>query len=705
MAKRRDKREAPGPARPAWLRDSWAAPWPTLCADRGGRVLETVALVYAAVPTLLWLWGWVRWYYALPLAVALIYALWPRAWARPGASPDEAHTPRARIGPLEIALTALAACAIIAVSGIGGFSFQFRDVVFYDTVLKDVIALPWPSGYVNAETPDMAPEIMTYYFGWWLVAGLAGKLFGWYAAQFTLALYSAIGLTLTLLLFRRLVGWRPGLPQALFLLFGGLDLLRSLIGVSTPAGSPTPVLDFFTGTYGWTYHRGWLDQWHMAYSYGAGAETLQGVFWKLYSPLSFFVVGPYHAFPCYLIILLMAHDLLVRRHVGRLGALWALNPICSVFVGMMSAPFVVAAALAMRMRGAFTPGNMLVAPVFVLLFLAYYTSFRDGPGFQSGWLWTFVDLSEVWPGLLAFYLFEFGLLVLVCPHIVPRDPALRVWFFVALATFLFAPWYRMGVFNDFTYKSTIPGLIVLLLAVGRALATAPENEEQRWRYRATLAMLAIGALVPLGIVLRGLSFGIAFDPNTETQVRSYSRAIPDETIDIGLADSLSVFWRYIAPPLREVQTVPEIPVVYEVDLVNGRIVGLPDATLYFAPGVEMTEAGLRVPPGFSGMAIELQDIALDSARVGHMQPTWDYACGPVDLSPAVTARWDTRPGVREPFAEYPRWHNHRIVPEWQPVIANSNWRGTIHRIGLSIDTPPLEDTCALQLRSLRLLAR
>ncbi|SFB88987.1 hypothetical protein SAMN02745150_01200 [Brevinema andersonii] len=79
------------------------------------------------------------------------------------------------------------------VSGIGNVFLQSRDFGGRNPLFMDLIKFSWPVIY-----PENGRAIV-YYLGHWIVPALIGKVFGWYAAQIALVLWTALGILLMFL--------------------------------------------------------------------------------------------------------------------------------------------------------------------------------------------------------------------------------------------------------------------------------------------------------------------------------------------------------------------------------------------------------------------------------------------------------------------------------------------------------------------------
>jgi hypothetical protein len=78
----------------------------------------------------------------------------------------------------------------VAYSGMGGYFYQTNDNQIRNAILRDLIDYSWPVKY-----PETG-NTLVYYFAFWIVPALVGKLFGWTAANFALYLWGLFGILL-----------------------------------------------------------------------------------------------------------------------------------------------------------------------------------------------------------------------------------------------------------------------------------------------------------------------------------------------------------------------------------------------------------------------------------------------------------------------------------------------------------------------------
>lgn len=152
--------------------------------------LTVLTIVFLSLPNILFLGGWLRfpynWICVAVLIPILVILFQCRRWQEFDISFDQAVTIRCKT-------LFLVACIIfpwLLLSGIGGLGLSTGDILCGDSVIKDLVNHPWPLRLVvlpdslaAAFLNTTIPFHLVYYIGFYLPAGIVGKLFN----SFTLA--------------------------------------------------------------------------------------------------------------------------------------------------------------------------------------------------------------------------------------------------------------------------------------------------------------------------------------------------------------------------------------------------------------------------------------------------------------------------------------------------------------------------------------
>ncbi len=188
--------------------------------------LAAATWAYLLLPPAALLFGWCRWFIALPAALLAAWAIAESvragAWRGLGAPVSRAALRAWIVGPL-------VAAAFLLFSGWGGFVGQTADHVYRNALLSELVKNPWP-----VALPD--GRALSYNLAWWLPPALAGRVFGETAARLAVCLWGGLGLFLAAAHLRRFSGAGWAFIAFALYFFGPLDVVQRLAMVA--AGDP-----------------------------------------------------------------------------------------------------------------------------------------------------------------------------------------------------------------------------------------------------------------------------------------------------------------------------------------------------------------------------------------------------------------------------------------------------------------------------------
>lgn len=424
--------------------------------------VESLALLYVALPNVLFLQGWIvsPWSW-LGAGVVTLCVLWTIR--------------RTDVGPAPLPL-GRRWWFIFAVAtfwcldgGIGHFVYANIDWFVRDAVLVDLVRNPWPVRYrLGAE--DMLMRSAT---GFYLLPALVGKLTSIRVADLALLVWTVIGVVITLaLVLRDQPPWRVCVIRlVVFILFSGMDIL------------PTVVRHY-------PYNVGEFIEWWGRYISFQSQST--SLFW-----------APNHTIPVWIATAWLASQPFRAISIERASLFVVLIPLSSPIAGLGVALFVIglivhrfATERLMTVVRELIDWRLL-ATAAVCLGLVYPYLLSGSGEIHSGFFWDLPWVGEDFvQRYLEFVLVEFLGVAVVLLMVRPRDPLL--W--LATAALLALPIYRFGPFNDLAMRGSITGLEVLAIRLGQWMGTwveAPVGAEPRWRLRAAAVVLfSIGAVTP-----------------------------------------------------------------------------------------------------------------------------------------------------------------------------------------------------------------
>ncbi len=417
------------------------------------KLLHRLTLLYLLLPFALFVLGWLRLIFALPLIALLI-------WAFIQLDRNSQFPVTSLQSPISIYQLLITAFWLL-LSGIGGYAFQNWDHNWRNAVFHDLIRYDLPVVYA---APEVGPiKMLVYYVGYWLPAVWVGKFFGWQAANFALFAWTFGGLTLVFLHLSDALQTSALKASLLLIFFSGMDALGALL---YPDDYPKLFPPF-------SHLEVWMD--HLQYS----SMTTQ-LFWVFNQAVP--------AWLCFL-LLLTHRRIEVKLLAGALCFFFAPLVAVSMFFYLLLDGI---QELRLR-RGAFF--KEIRWDVFAAAFLIFAVSFlyfssntaAQTRGFNG------LPLSRILP----FVLLEGGAMWLLLLARLWRSPR----FMLTGILLALIPFFQIGSGTDFVMRVSIAPLFFLMLSAGKALF----DENSPRLLRAVLAaMLLVGALTPLYEINRSM---------------------------------------------------------------------------------------------------------------------------------------------------------------------------------------------------------
>ena len=433
-------------------------------------------LGYLALPLLIFLLGWLKPVYALPLAALLVWLLIDYAGGggenRTGAKSNANFSAK----PCARSLLVCAVVALLwtAASGAGGFGFQTGDYLKHNAMLKTLLSNDWPV-FLG---PDKS---LVYTLGYYLPAAAFGKLFGatdlgWKAVNLFMYAWTAAGACLALLWFVRHVRGRPELFAPLFVVLGGLDVIAWLL-------VPRDDLEMEPFPAG------------IGYLQFSGMTTVLN--WV-----------PQHAFPAWLggaLFLQLKDEPGFYKNAALLGAcliLWssfaALGVALLIVAWLAIKPRYFLDVFTARALSRQSGGILLAAAVLLYIMSSNFTV-------PHGIFAITITEHGLWPRYVFFLLVEFGLVAIASFALTPKGNWRRRML-IALGIILAAvPLYRVGFYHDMAMRASLPALFVFWCLVFRAF---PEQSSRRFHALALKSLILAAAGIGSVTALQQLGAGL-----------------------------------------------------------------------------------------------------------------------------------------------------------------------------------------------------
>lgn len=341
--------------------------------------------------------------------------------------------------PVYVSCAALA-LGLCLLGGEGHFFYSNADWLMRDSVLADIVRRGFVIGYRDGGVDYFLRAPL----GMYVLPAILGRPFGLGAAHMLMLAQNALLLSVILYFTALLVSGRKVLFFAVMLGFSGMEIIPALFALASEwlrSGEIVPLLQ--------------LDAWTNLFDYSSFVVL---AFWT-----------PNHALPGWWLAVLTL--LYARREIDL--ALFIAFAACSLFwsplalmgVAPFAALFGVEALLAGR---ALTRRNLLAAGGgFCLLPIALYLV-QDAGSVPHGLM-----LNE--PGFLGLYalflMIEIPQAAAVVAGWEEVDARDRRIIGLAIALLLVIPFFKIGAFNDFVTRSSVPALFILAFAFADLAAT------------------------------------------------------------------------------------------------------------------------------------------------------------------------------------------------------------------------------------------
>lgn len=434
--------------------------------------ITVAALLYVAVPNLVFLGGWLRPVFAVPATVLLLIALWQFI--------RQAQWQQQPYSLTEFFLILTVAFLWSSLGGAGHFFYANPDWLVRDKVLGDLVFAAWPPSY---SIVDGYHHILRSAIGYFLPAAVAGKLVG--IGYVDLVLYSWTGLGTALFLLLLPLPRRSGILLlallAVTITFSGMDYL----GIVLQTGD-TPIFPLRL-------------EWWVPFSYSSLSGQL---LW-----------APNHALALWLVAALFyrhwGHVTFPRLVVLLLPMLVIWTPFA--VAGIL--PFVLLAVMRWFHQGRSVRDWQLSLPQILAAVLLSYLTVRlmtlditTITSIPTAEIAAKRESSSLHREYLLFILMEFGILGLLVGRQL-RDSQGVFWlaFFLLLAY----PLYHFGPSNDTMLRLSTPCLVMLLIATLRYLtdwASAPAGLTRNSSALLISLVLLTGAMTAIHELWRAVVF-------------------------------------------------------------------------------------------------------------------------------------------------------------------------------------------------------
>lgn len=405
------------------------------------KYLAVIAYAYIVVPILIFFVSWLRWYLGIPAAGILgagLFVLLKRNYVR--------NEESLKVPAWHLLFASLLILIWLWTTGIGGYFAPSNDYPWRMAIFRDLITYRWPVIY------PQTGNAFVYYFIFWLVPSLVGKLFGWTAANIALFIWSYIGLLLCFLLLVDFCGAKAKsklwITSILFIGFSGLNIVGAAI---------TSMLGINLYPFSLSSMQGWLDKLYNGYSfnffYRANNECLTEIFNQ--------IIMMWISIP----LILKVKRPSTFMFIGLCILIYAPIP----FIGLLPFFFLLAAiwlfqnkrnlsAMVVTREIFSIPNLSALITIFPIAYL-FFSCNISGTQFRVLPLEKF-DRVRIF-GLLLFYILQFGVICLIIYKKYKKTPV----FYTTILSLVMIPFFEIGLpgARDFCMNASTPALFILMI--------------------------------------------------------------------------------------------------------------------------------------------------------------------------------------------------------------------------------------------------
>lgn len=424
------------------------------------------SVVYIYIPVIIMILGWCRVAYSILCIVLIVSAIFISLRR---INVEKKIT----ISLSALFLLFLSILAVGLICGWGGLFPQSYDWCKHNALLRDLIVKEWPVIYSNHGTKSM----LTYYMAQYIIPAFAGKILLFFMPQsyelsflvgeIVMLIWNSLGLLLvTLYVIDLTDSSKPIVTFVLLIFYGSLLPVGRLI-ISTIYNSQ--ITSGIQKINEMDLHNLNVDM--IAAQYTTNFVQLRWVFqqcivaWLVTSILMEGIIGleqyvviglplvMFSTFPFIGILPFMFSDALYRLQKERKFIIW------------MKEIFSVQNLLALLSVGSFS-----------LAFFCGYVFSKNKPDILK------LSVNDyTLPGYIIFLLTTFGIyLVLLIPSIKSMINFNSRNFIVAGVLLCILPLYKMGLYNDFTMRVSIPALFILCVAYIKSLLSDKVRKNRRY---------------------------------------------------------------------------------------------------------------------------------------------------------------------------------------------------------------------------------
>ncbi len=412
------------------------------------KSLKILSISYLAIPIVLFFIFWLK-----PIIAVLLLFLLGYSFIK--FIKNEQKNVIVNWPILQFLLIILLVTIWVFISGAGGWGFQSPDLSKHSSIYKDIITQGTPTSYIFGNKTIHLAAYLAYYIPIPLVFGG----FEWQTMMFLVTIWTFLGAFIGITWFLVLINSFSIRWVLFFILVGGLDFAGLVHNIGIGDALKTVFTNFYNTLPFFSIQ---IDP-KMLLLYEGNSHSL---FW-----------GPQHALPCWIATGLFFYEYFYENNIKKSPIYLVLIPFWSPFILLGIAPFILIKLFEGDIKKYFSSQNLALIPVFATIIwfvnsvpvaeldkgLIFYKPDRLLNYLQEIKAYFFFLFFEVIVWLTAVYIF----LKYEKTANFDKEKYLKILFQVAIILCLI-PIYKLGKWNDFVQRVSMPALFILWVLVAIA---------------------------------------------------------------------------------------------------------------------------------------------------------------------------------------------------------------------------------------------
>lgn len=410
---------------------------------------------------------------------------------------------------------------LVSYSGAGGFGIKLHDHLKTYTIMKDVMENGTPVSYIfKGEKYFLAAHLAYNLFG-----PLTGGFISYEWATICLFIFAGLGYFLTILWVKVISGKNELVVFFFFMLVGGLDIAGYLFDLS----------------HHFDLKSVFKQDWSQLYWY----NSLQNSDYLLYhGNVNLLFWAPPHSLPAWLISGIFFYELIIEKNLTYSPLYLFCAVFWSPFILVGLATYFIYYLLKNGLSRFFRWSNFALIPIFTVLLL--FVNSIAIEQLDKGFIFHSATLVKDIFHYAWFVFFEVGLWLLLVWQL-NKEQSLKPYLWIATICLLAIPMYKLGKYNDFVQRVSIPSLFLLWMMIIKGIL--PKSNS--YLKIAFTCLLLLGSLDSLGwlyssMKVNGLGFkheAPKYELIGDSVTVSEEQGWPVEQI---LAKPNSLFFKYLA---------------------------------------------------------------------------------------------------------------------------------------------------------------